>query len=108
MSDKNHPYYPFDQGYGLHEKQPLATMDSVDRIDRVSSFNLEQCEAALINKNITLQKTVKKKIEVRIRRLEKSNKKTFSCPDCSRDFEHRHCPECGDVNHAASECDMLG
>lgn len=30
------------------------------------------------------------------------------CDVCSRRYRHTHCPECGDCNHVASDCDMLG
>jgi hypothetical protein len=30
------------------------------------------------------------------------------CGDCSRTDKHTHCAECGDTDHLASECDMMG
>ncbi len=37
-----------------------------------------------------------------------ATKKIKKCEWCSRTDVHSHCPECGDTNHTASECDMLG
>ena len=64
MSDPAHEHYPFDFSPGT------GHMDVVDRLYCVRDFNLDQCRAALNNKALTLQKTVRIAIERRIRKLE--------------------------------------
>lgn len=71
MSDRNHPYFPFDSGY--FKGKPLSSTCSEDRKDLVAQFNKEQCQAALKNPNLDLQATVRVRIEQRIRRLEKTH-----------------------------------
>ena len=72
MSDKSHPFYPFDAGY--YDDQPFMSVSVEDRCRNVKSFSLAQCQAALKNKKLALQKTVVNRINRRIRQLEKENR----------------------------------
>ena len=67
MRDKNHKYYPLDSGY--FNGNALMKTDSASRADRVRKLNLEECQAALNNKNFSLQKTIRAAIEIRMRKL---------------------------------------
>lgn len=71
MSRKKHPLYPFDSGYDYDN--PLMTCSVADRLQRVKNFNLQECEAALVNNSIGLQKTVRLAVECRIRKLKRAD-----------------------------------
>lgn len=61
MSDQPNPFASMD-GHAM-------AIDAATRLDMVRDFNLEECRAALHVRG--LQKTVEKKIQARIRRLER-------------------------------------
>lgn len=67
MLRKRKPKHPFHAGYfNGHETMHLVVED---RLRCVRNFTVEQCEAAL--KLADLQKTVRRAIEVRLRKLKK-------------------------------------
>lgn len=37
-----------------------------------------------------------------------SRRRTRPCVDCGSTKPHRHCPECGSLEHAAAQCDNMG
>lgn len=69
MRDQEHPFYPFDEGYT--RGQPQITNSAI-RCEIVSEFSLDECKAALANKNISLKQSVVNRLRQRIRKLERA------------------------------------
>ena len=71
MRDPDHPRYPFDSGY-TDDGRPLMAVDADSRARQIRTFNIKDCLAALDKPELRLQKTVRQKLQARIKQLRKA------------------------------------